>query len=135
MCLQLCLCTEVKLNNDNRAIIARNPQKQSSIYEFNNKHWFSSFIHDEEKMIYKRLSKMSVFTNDFCLSHAAIRCPQPPVPPNSALQGTAEYYPGAILNYTCDAGHEAEGQSTRACQTDGSWTTMDLYCRRKAHRS
>ena len=33
-------------------------------------------------------------------------------------------------NFTCNTGYELTGNSTRTCQSDGSWSGSDVVCRR-----
>ena len=42
---------------------------------------------------------------------------------------------GFMARYFCDAGHNREGDVTRECQEDGSWTGSDPTCERKLNAS
>jgi len=33
-------------------------------------------------------------------------------------------------SFTCNTGYQLTGRTTRTCQSDGSWSGIDLMCRR-----
>ncbi|XP_062621271.1 sushi, von Willebrand factor type A, EGF and pentraxin domain-containing protein 1-like isoform X4 [Saccostrea cucullata] len=55
-------------------------------------------------------------------------CGQPRVIERATISpgGTLE---GSVRTYTCDANSEAEGDTVTTCRKDGTWTTINLYCR------
>jgi len=35
---------------------------------------------------------------------------------------------GSVVRYSCNTGYKIEGNNTRVCQTNGSWTGKDPSC-------
>lgn len=57
-------------------------------------------------------------------------CKAPPQIPRAMIQDgpTTE---GAVRFYVCDKNTQKEGIAETKCQSDGTWTPISLYCRRK----
>ena len=40
---------------------------------------------------------------------------------------------GDTCNFTCNTGYELTGSDTRTCQSDGSWSSTAIMCRRSTY--
>ena len=64
-----------------------------------------------------------------------VPCPSLTEPNNGALNcslgddGVPSYED--TCSFTCNTGYELTGSSTRTCQSDGSWSSSDIFCKGK----
>ncbi|CAH1271357.1 CSMD3 [Branchiostoma lanceolatum] len=56
----------------------------------------------------------------------AVQCPTLTAPANGAVSGTNFY--GDVATFTCDAGYNLVGGSTRTCQADTTWSGSSPTC-------
>ena len=64
-----------------------------------------------------------------------LACPSLNAPSNGMISclplgGDGLHDPGDTCTYTCDTGYEITGNSTRSCQSDGTWSGSDTMCAR-----
>lgn len=52
-------------------------------------------------------------------------------PENGAVEASSGTTVGNTAMYSCDAGYDLKGPSTRTCGTDGMWTLTVPICTRK----
>ena len=45
-----------------------------------------------------------------------------------STESNAEYPMGTVATFSCDAGTELFGDTTRTCQSDHTWTNSDPTC-------
>ena len=63
-----------------------------------------------------------------------IRCDNLLIPANGSISCSSDRvgvgYEGDTCSFTCNTGYKLMGSDTRTCQSDGSWTGIEVICRK-----
>ena len=65
-----------------------------------------------------------------CISQSVVNCGALEVPTQS-LVTVADTVFGSVATYTCDTGYNLNGDDTRTCQADGTWSGVEPTCESK----
>ena len=57
-------------------------------------------------------------------------CGDPPPIRYASYVSSGDTLEGDVLTYSCGDNTVVEGNTKSTCQTDGTWTRVDIYCRR-----